>query len=74
MEASIKHMIRARLAKSYTRGIAKSMDANNEIRIFHKVKKSTINTAWKDVGNDLTDVMIAYDKQTKKSEYPKVHA
>lgn len=62
------HIVKTRFLNSYMNGIAKAMDANNEIRVFHRVKKSTIYTAWKDVGNDLTDVMIDYDNRTKKSE------
>jgi len=67
MSTKNRSFIVTRFIKSYTNGIAKSMHANNEIRVFSRPKKSTISTAWKDVGKDLTEAMLEYSKEEETS-------
>jgi len=61
MNTKIRYIIKQRFIKSYGRGIAKSMDANNEIRIFQERQPATVLSSWQDVGKDLTYAMTKYD-------------
>jgi len=74
MRANVKNIIRTRFVKSYVNGMAKSMDANNDILVFHKPKRASIYTAWEDVGKDISDVMKNYESSTNKSAQSKVPA
>lgn len=71
MNTKIRQVIRTRFIKSYANGVAKAMDANNDIRVFHKVKRSTVYAAWEDVGNDLTDVMLKHEEYLKEAAHAK---
>ncbi len=51
-----------RLMRSYTRGVAKSMDLNFKIKVVKKEYSSDIYSAWKDVGLELNQVMESYSK------------
>lgn len=54
---------------SYLRGIAKAIDANNEVRVFHSSGKSTIRDAWNDVGKDLSDAMLEYEQKKENTSH-----
>ncbi|MDQ7047519.1 MAG: hypothetical protein Q9M39_07825 [Sulfurovum sp.] len=63
MRTEIENTIKRRLMNSYIQGIGKAMDANNEIRVFHRCRKSTIYTAWEDVGKDLSNAILEYEEK-----------
>jgi len=52
-----------KLMKSYTQGMAKSMDFNHKIKVMKREYSSDIYSAWQDVGLELNQVMESYSKK-----------
>ncbi|MBL1245142.1 MAG: hypothetical protein COA39_012345 [Sulfurimonas sp.] len=59
------------LMNSYTRGMAKSMDANCKIRVIKKDYTADIYSAWKDIGLELNQIMDSYSKKDSTTFYEK---
>jgi len=58
-----------KLMKSYTRGVAKSMDFNCKIKVIKREYSSDIYSAWQDVGLELNQAIESYSKNDSKVFY-----
>ena len=60
-----------KLSNSYTRGIAKSMDLNNNILTVKQIKSPTILSTWENIGEVLSSSMNRLESLTIDSSISK---
>ena len=59
--------IAKKLSNSYVHGLAKAMDAHNFIPIVSNVTSATVESAWKNVGNEIVSAMKIQNESLLKT-------